>query len=202
MSSVLSFKVTCSWGLILSSVFTLCLRILLLAFLMFLHMPLHLFPFSSLPFSLTAASLPTISSDSEDEYSEPSTVPSFFDEEVFTRQSTILEALGQGGPGKIVPAQQRLTGTPVAVKAPGKLEKWWEPTTSDADVMRMLSHPNIVSLLRVIETEQNVYLVMEVAEGEQLFHHVGKAGCLKEDKARSIFVQLLSAMMKVSLTET
>lgn len=169
---------------------------------MSLYIPLHLFPFSSLPFSLAAASLPSMPSDSEDEYAEPSTVPSFFDEEVFTRQSTILEALGQGGPGKVVLAQHRLSGAPVAVKAPGKREKWWEPTTSNADIMRMLSHPNIVSLLRVIETEQNVYLVVEVAEGAQLFHHVGKAGCLKEDGARSLFVQLLSAMMKVSLIET
>ncbi|KAH0515017.1 Sperm motility kinase Z [Microtus ochrogaster] len=134
-------------------------------------------------------------SDSEDEYSEPSTAPSISDEEVFTRQYTILEALGRGGTGKVVLAQHCLTGTPVAVKALGKREKLWELTTSDADIVRMLlSHPNIVSLLQVIETEQNVYLVMEVAEGEQLFQHIRKAGCLKEDEAGSIFVQGLSAI--------
>ncbi|KAK7835415.1 hypothetical protein U0070_017951 [Myodes glareolus] len=84
-----------------------------------------------------------MSSDSEDEYAESSTVPSFFDEEVFTRQSTILEALGQGGPGKVVLAQHRLSGAPVTVKVPGKREKWWESTTSNTDIMRMLSHPNM-----------------------------------------------------------
>lgn len=144
---MLSFKATSSWGLILSSVFILYLRILLLAFLMSLYIPLHLFLSPSLPFSLAAASLPTMSSDSECEYSEPSSVPSISDEEVFTRQYTILEALGRGGTGKVVLAQHRLTGAPVAVKALGKREKLWEPTTSDADIVRMpLSHPNFVSL--------------------------------------------------------
>lgn len=136
---------------------------------MSLYIPLHLFLSPSLPFSLEAASLPTMSSDSEDEDSEPSTVPSISDEEVFTRQYTILEALGRGGTSKVVLAQHRLTGAPVAVKALGKREKLREPTTSDPDIVRMLSHPNIVSFLQVIETEQNVYLDMEVAEGEQLF---------------------------------
>ncbi|CAH6778102.1 Gm4922 [Phodopus roborovskii] len=91
-------------------------------------------------------------------------------------------------------AQHRLTGITVAVKALLKQEKWCEQKTSEVDIMKILSHPNIVSLLQVIETEQNVYLIMEVAKGEQLFNYIRKAGCLKEDEARSIFVQLLSAI--------
>ena len=60
--------------------------------------------------------------------------------------------------------------------------------------MKMLRHPNIVSLLQVIETEHTIYLIMEVARGEELLKRVWDAGCLKEDEARSIFVQFLSAI--------
>ncbi|XP_003496603.1 sperm motility kinase Z-like [Cricetulus griseus] len=146
------------------------------------------------PLSVTAATRAALSSDNEDGASEPNTVPSFFDEEVFTRQYTILKALGQGGTAKVMLARHRLTGTTVAVKALLRQEKWCESKTSEVDIMKILSHPNIISLLQVIETEQNIYLIMEVAEGEQLFNRIQRAGCLKEDEARSIFVQLLSAI--------
>ncbi|XP_052606579.1 sperm motility kinase Z-like [Peromyscus californicus insignis] len=160
---------------------------------MSLYIPLYLLS-PSPPLLFDAASLPTMSSDTEEESSEPSTVPSIFGEEVFTRQYTILKALGQGGSAKVMLALHRLTGATVAVKALVKQEKWCEPPVSEVDIMRMLRHPNIVSLLQVIETEWNIYLIMEVAEGEQLFNRIQKSGCLKEDEARSILVQLFSAI--------
>ncbi|XP_040584178.1 sperm motility kinase Z-like isoform X2 [Mesocricetus auratus] len=141
-----------------------------------------------------ATLITTLSSDSEDELSESSTVPNLFDEEVFTRQYTILKALGQGGTARVMLAQHRLTGATVAVKALVKQEKWCESKISEVDIMKILSHPNIVSLLQVIETENNIYLIMEVAKGEQLFQRIRKGGYLKEDEARRVFVQLLSAI--------
>ncbi|XP_021485036.2 sperm motility kinase Z-like [Meriones unguiculatus] len=131
---------------------------------------------------------------SEEESSEPSTVFSIFEEEVFTRQYNIMKTLGQGGTAKVMLAHHRLTGAPVAVKALVKQKKWCEPTVSEVDIMKMLSHPNIVSLLQVIETEKNIYLIMEVVQGKQLLNKIREAGCLKEDEARNIFVQLLSAI--------
>ncbi|XP_060229655.1 sperm motility kinase Z-like [Meriones unguiculatus] len=131
---------------------------------------------------------------SEEESSEPSTVFGIFEEDVFTRQYTILRTLGQGGTAKVMLAHHCLTGAPVAVKALVKQKKWCEPTVSEVDIMKMLSHPNIVSLLQVIETEKNIYLIMEVVQGEQLLNKIQEAGCLKEEEARNIFVQLLSAI--------
>ncbi|KAL1763400.1 sperm motility kinase Z-like [Sigmodon hispidus] len=120
--------------------------------------------------------------------------PSNFGEEVLTRQYTILKALGRGSTGKVMLAQHRLTGATVAVKALLKGKKCHGQTVSEVDIMRMLRHPNIVSLLQVIETEQYVYLIMEVVEGEELHSLIKKAGCLKEDEARSLFIQLLSGI--------
>lgn len=56
--------------------------------------------------------------------------------------------------------------------------------------MNVLGHPIIVSLLQVIESEHTIYLNMEVSRGEEVLKQVREAGCLKEDEARSIFVQV------------
>ncbi|XP_031236164.1 sperm motility kinase Z-like [Mastomys coucha] len=133
-------------------------------------------------------------SNSEDEASEAKTAPNMFNEKVFTRQYTVLKTLGQGGTTEVRLCSHRLTGAHVVVKGLVNRGRWSEPMVPEVEIMKMLSHPNIVSLLQVIETEQNIYLIMEVAQGQQLRHRVQEAGCLKEDEARSIFVQLLSAI--------
>ena len=57
--------------------------------------------------------------------------------------------------------------------------------------MKMLGHPNIVSLLQGIESGHTIYIVMEVSRGgEEVLKWVQEAGSLKEDEARSIFVQV------------
>ena len=149
-------------------------------------------PQASLP--LAVALLPTMYSDSDSESSETDTVVSMFDEEVFTRQYVVLKTLGQGGTSDVRLCSHRLTGAPVAVKALLKTERWSEPSVPEVEIMKLLSHPNIVSLVQVIEAEHTIYLVMEVARGEELLKRVRDAGCLKEGEARNIFVQLLSAI--------
>ncbi|XP_028638426.1 sperm motility kinase Z-like [Grammomys surdaster] len=133
-------------------------------------------------------------SESEDESSEASSVHSLFTEESITGQYRVLQPLGRGLNIKVRQSFHRLTGTPVAIKALVKRETQWEPRMLQVEIMMMLSHPNIISLLQVIETEENVYLIMELAQGEELLNRVRKAGYLKEDEARGIFIQLLSAI--------
>ncbi|CAO2628814.1 Sperm motility kinase Z [Lemmus lemmus] len=123
-----------------------------------------------------------------------SRVPIFFGEEIFTSQYTILRELGQGANAKVMLAQHRLTGVPVAVKVLVREMSWREPAVSEVDILMAISHPNIVSLLQVIETEKNVYLIMEMAEGEQLFRHVCEAGRLQEKEARGLFHQIIGAV--------
>lgn len=132
--------------------------------------------------------------ESEDESSKASSVHSLFDEEVLTRQYRILKPLGQSGTTNVRLSFHRLTGAPVAIKGHVKRETKGKQVLLEAEIMKMLSHPNIVSLLQVIETEQNIYLIMELVQGEELLNRVDKAGFLKEDEARGIFVQLLSAI--------
>ncbi|OBS57161.1 hypothetical protein A6R68_11714, partial [Neotoma lepida] len=118
----------------------------------------------------------------------------FLDPESFYSQYVVLKTIGHGGSAKVKLAQHRLTGAPVAVKVLVKRKMWCYPVISEADIMRRMNHPNIVSLLQVIDSDKKTYLIMELAEGEPLFQYVKKAGHLKEDDARGIFRQMLSAV--------
>ncbi|XP_051062094.1 sperm motility kinase 2B-like [Phodopus roborovskii] len=121
-------------------------------------------------------------------------VPIFFGEEIFTSQYTVLRKLGQGANAKVMLAQHRLTGVRVAVKVLSRDRQWRQPSVAEVDILMAINHPNIVSLLQVIETEKNIYLIMEMAEGEQLFHYVCESGGLQENEARELFHQIVGAV--------
>ena len=55
-----------------------------------------------------------------------------------------------------------------------------------------LHHANVVGFKRVFNTQESLCLVLEYANGGELFDKVKSAGCFKEDMARFFFQQLLS----------
>lgn len=114
--------------------------------------------------------------------------------ESFSSQYLVLNTIGRGCHAAVKLAQHRLTGTPVAVKMLLKIQQWCQPVTSEIQIMRRTNHPNIVSLIQVIDTEDITYLIMELVKGKQLFSHIREAVHLQEDEARGIFRQLLSAV--------
>ncbi|KAK7806856.1 hypothetical protein U0070_026748 [Myodes glareolus] len=140
------------------------------------------------------AILATMTTSSEEGSSETSPVPSIFEEESFQSQYRVLRTIGRGSNAKVQLAHHRLTGTPVAVKVLQKKKKWCHSVMTEVDIMMMVSHPNIISLRQVIECEKRIYLVMELAEGQQLYQYIRQTGHLQEDEARGIFRQIISAV--------
>uniref|UniRef100_A0A8C6W3P3 non-specific serine/threonine protein kinase n=1 Tax=Nannospalax galili TaxID=1026970 RepID=A0A8C6W3P3_NANGA len=130
----------------------------------------------------------------EEELEEPSPVPSAFKEKTFHSQYTVLRTLGQGNQAKVLLAQHRLSGTLVAVKVLLKEKQWCKPVFSEVDIMMMTEHPNIISLLQVVETEKRTYLVMELVLGQELLQVIQKTGGLLEEEAREIFRQIVRAV--------
>jgi serine/threonine protein kinase len=55
-------------------------------------------------------------------------------------------------------------------------------------------HPNISTLLEVIDDQFSIYLVLEYEKGGELFEHVVKKKRLSERRARSYFRQIVSAV--------
>ncbi|KAG3292906.1 hypothetical protein H1C71_014351 [Ictidomys tridecemlineatus] len=97
----------------------------------------------------------------------------------FTDHYEVLRAIGHGGFGWMNLACHCLTGAKVAVKVLPK-EGQIFPILSELDMMMTMNHPNVIQLFQVIETLENVYIVMEHASGGQLSHHV-LAGGMKEE---------------------
>lgn len=69
-----------------------------------------------------------------------------------------------------------------------------ESLENEIDVLRRLRHPNIVQLLDVFEEKNNVYLVMELVTGGELFDRIVEKGSYTERDASSLIKQVLQAV--------
>ena len=54
--------------------------------------------------------------------------------------------------------------------------------------MKQLDHPNIIKLYETYEDKRNIYLVMEVCEGGELFDRIVDEGNFTESEAKKLFL--------------
>lgn len=73
-------------------------------------------------------------------------------------------------------------------------EKMEEQLKREISIMRMLHHPNIVKLYDVLQTQNNIYLVLELVTGGELFDRIVSAKKFDEDTGRRYFQQLVVAL--------
>ncbi|XP_061563359.1 MAP/microtubule affinity-regulating kinase 3-like isoform X2 [Cololabis saira] len=109
----------------------------------------------------------------------------------------LLKTIGKGNFAKVKLARHVRTGREVAIKIIDKTQL--NPTSlqklfREVRIMKILSHPNIVKLFEVIETEKTLYLVMEYASGGEVFDYLVAHGRMKEKEARAKFRQIISAV--------
>lgn len=110
----------------------------------------------------------------------------------------LFEQIGKGTFSKVTQAIHILTEQVVAVKI---LEK--EKIEDDIDVERIIreieilnniNHPNIAQMYEIYSTIHNIYLMMEYVEGGDLFDYIYTNKFLPEQKACSLFRQLISVI--------
>uniref|UniRef100_A0A4W2CF11 non-specific serine/threonine protein kinase n=1 Tax=Bos indicus x Bos taurus TaxID=30522 RepID=A0A4W2CF11_BOBOX len=99
----------------------------------------------------------------------------------------ILDTIGEGQFAKVKLAQHVLTKEVVAIKVIQK-------TNQKINSLKTISHPNIVKLLEVIDTEEALFIVMEYVSGGDLSTYLEAKGRLTEGEARGLFRQLVSAL--------
>jgi serine/threonine protein kinase len=90
-----------------------------------------------------------------------------------------------------------MTSSQVAIKIINKKrlkEIDLERAHRETEIMLKLSHKHVVKLHHVIETDDKIFLVMDLVTGIDLMKYVIQKGGLSEEAAKSIFVQLLSAL--------
>lgn len=109
------------------------------------------------------------------------------------------QTLGEGEFGKVKLGWKRDGSIQVAIKLirreslgsnPSRLPKIYR----EISILRDLSHPNIVRLHEMVETDRYIGIIMEYASGGELFDYILNNRYLKDNSARRLFAQLVSGV--------
>lgn len=105
------------------------------------------------------------------------------------------QTLGTGNFGTVFSAKQLGSKSPRAIKAiPRTSADQGAFTENEVLSLKHTDHPHIVKLFEVVESADEVFLVMERLEGGELFDYMQEHECLKEPEAADLFKQLISAV--------
>jgi len=102
--------------------------------------------------------------------------------------------LGQGTYGSVCRGVHRITKQIRAIKSISKSSsqvKNLERFKQEIAIMKFVDHPNIVKLYETYEDHRNIYLVMELCSGGELFDKIISAGHFTELQCAIIMKQML-----------
>ncbi|KAJ5249200.1 hypothetical protein N7468_000651 [Penicillium chermesinum] len=128
--------------------------------------------------------------------------------------------LGKGATGRVRLAKHAVTGQTAAIKIVSKKSAAMVQSESIAAmdrnvsnfsgfstarqmpsgierevvIMKLIEHPNVISLYDVWENRGELYLVLEYVEGGELFDYVSQKGPLHEQEAVRIFRQIIAGL--------
>eukprot|EP00164_Ancoracysta_twista_P001506 GFYU01001976.1.p1 GENE.GFYU01001976.1~~GFYU01001976.1.p1 ORF type:complete len:339 (-),score=85.77 GFYU01001976.1:613-1629(-) len=106
--------------------------------------------------------------------------------------------IGRGSYAKVVTALDTTTGEQVAAKVMDRgfieQERLTEYVKKEIAVMWHLRHPNIVEIKDVLVTKSNIFIILELVTGGELYNKVVQCGQFTDEESRRCFRQLLSAL--------
>ncbi|XP_013777029.1 serine/threonine-protein kinase H1 homolog [Limulus polyphemus] len=107
-----------------------------------------------------------------------------------TARYNIKAVIGKGSFSRVIRVEHRITKQPYAIKlieAPeGK-----EVFEAELSVLRRVNHPNVIRLVEVFESNDKIYMVMELATGGNLLDRIEAHGYFVESDA----IQVLKMML-------
>ena len=103
----------------------------------------------------------------------------------------IIGELGSGSYGAVKKVRHKELKEIRAMKV---ILKKTENSKNEIDIMRKISHPNIVNIFDIYEDSKKYYIVMEMCEGGELFEAISEQGAFFEGDCVDIMKQLLSAV--------
>ena len=110
-----------------------------------------------------------------------------------------LRTLGEGTTGKVKLAYHKDTNDNVAIKIIQKSSFEKRPDLEqkvqrEIALMRLIKHPNIMSLINVYESPRHLYIVLEYAEQGELFDYLVSNRSIPEEQAMEFFRQIILAI--------
>jgi serine/threonine protein kinase len=121
----------------------------------------------------------------------------------------LLDVLGKGGMGTVWRADDQLLDRPVAVKELHILTRGDEEhrirlgrAVREARAVARVPHPHVVGVHDLVESEDRLWIVMELVEGPSLAHHIAETGPLTSQHTAALGLQLLEALEAVHAAGT
>lgn len=117
---------------------------------------------------------------------------------IISKEFTINSTIDTGNFGLVKQATHKITEQPVAIKIINKERitsiQDAERITKEIGILKKMYHPNIISLYSIYNTVKKIFLVMEYANGNELFNYINASGRLKEAEASRLFFKLISVI--------
>lgn len=118
--------------------------------------------------------------------------------EEFTKKYTMSRQLGKGACGEVKLAFEKETCKKYAVKIISKKTFSTGPSgiviKEEVKILQALKHPCVICIEDVMESDDALYIILELAEGGELYDRVIEYGKFSEHLAKLYFYQLLSSV--------
>ncbi|KAG2470209.1 serine/threonine-protein kinase H1 homolog [Polypterus senegalus] len=112
-----------------------------------------------------------------------------------TAKYDIKALIGRGSFSRVVRVEHKSTKQPYAIKMiETKYREGREVCESELNVLRRVRHTNIIQLIEVFETQERVYMVMELATGGELFDRIIAKGSFTERDATRVLQMVLDGV--------
>ncbi|XP_028512431.1 maternal embryonic leucine zipper kinase [Exaiptasia diaphana] len=101
-------------------------------------------------------------------------MPSLSFPEELTKHYEVHETIGSGGFAKVKLGVHLLTGEKVAIKMMNKIALGHDLPRVKREIgaMKDLCHQHVCQLYQVIETAENIFMILEHAQGGELFDYI------------------------------
>ena len=110
----------------------------------------------------------------------------------------MISLLGRGGMGEVYSAEDLKLGQRVALKFLPvhrlKSSSWRSKFYAEVRMARQVSHPNVCRVYDVGESDGQLFLSMEMVDGEDLASLLRRIGRLPDDKAVEVAQQLCAGL--------
>jgi len=103
--------------------------------------------------------------------------------------------LGEGSYGAVSKCTNKATGVTRAVKAISKSQmKNLDRFKQEIAIMKIMDHPNIIKLYESFEDHRNIYLILEICAGGELFDRIIDMGHFTEVQAAIVMQHMFRAI--------
>jgi hypothetical protein len=106
----------------------------------------------------------------------------------------IVDWIGNGSGCSVCVIQNKDTNMMYACKCMDKVDHEKNTLLKEIEILKKLDHPNIVKLYETLESEDTLFLIMELCHGGDLFDRIRTHGTLSEEDARTVMRQALGSI--------